>query len=73
MELQAALLGARLTKIVKQAVTLKINRRYIWTDSSCVKNWIRSPAGYYKPFVNLRIGEIQTLSEANEWRFVPGN
>ncbi|KHJ42945.1 Pao retrotransposon peptidase [Trichuris suis] len=49
LELQAALLGARLTT-----------------------NWIRSPAAYYKPYVNHRIGEIQTLTDPSEWRFVPG-
>ncbi|KFD62110.1 hypothetical protein M514_25712 [Trichuris suis] len=36
------------------------------------RNWIRSPAAYYKPYVNHRIGEIQTLTDPSEWRFVPG-
>ena len=58
MELQAALLGARLTNFVRQAVTNKINRRYFWTDSSCVRNWIRSPTRQDKPFVKHRIGEV---------------
>jgi hypothetical protein len=26
----------------------------------------------YKVYVSHLIGEIQTLTEANEWRFVPG-
>ena len=72
LELQAALLGARLCNYIGKAFTRKIDRRYFWTDSSCTRNWIRSPASLYKPFVNHRIGEIQTLTEAEEWRFIPG-
>ena len=72
LELLAAVLGSRLAKYVENALTRAITRRYFWTDSSCVRNWIRSTAAYYKPFVNHRIGEIQTLTEPNEWRFLPG-
>ena len=69
LELQAALLGARVANYVQEALTRPVHRRYFWTDSSSVRNWI---AAYYKPFVNHRIGEIQTLTEPQEWRFVPG-
>ena len=31
-----------------------------------------STAAYYKPFVNRRIGEIQTLMLSQEWRFGSG-
>ena len=72
LELQAALLGGRLCNYIGKAFTRNIERRYFWTDSSCTRNWIRSPASLYKPFVNHRIGKIQTLTEADEWRFIPG-
>ena len=72
MELQGALMGARLAEYVKSAVTRPITQRKFWTDSSCVRGWIRSTAAYYKVFVSHRLGEIQTLTNANEWRFVPG-
>ena len=72
LELQSALPGARLAEYVEEGLTRTINKRYFWTDSACVRNWVRSPAAYYKPFINHRIGEIQTLTESAEWRFVPG-
>lgn len=49
-----------------------MDRRYFWTDSSTVRNWIRATAAFYQTFVSHRIGEIQTLTESLEWRFVPG-
>ena len=56
---------------VQEALTRAVHRRYFWTDSSSVRNWIRSTASYYKPFVNRKIGEIQTLTEPQESQFVP--
>ena len=70
LELQAALLGARLAKYAEDGLTSTIKKRYFWTDSACVKNWVRSPVAYYKPSINHRIGEIQTLTESAEWRVV---
>ena len=72
LELQAALLGARMAKVLVKELIIPIRRRRFWTDSSCVRNWLRTTASYYKPFVSHRIGEIQTLTESGEWRFVPG-
>lgn len=72
LELQAALMGARLADYVTNSLTRPVTRRRFWTDSSCVRNWIRSTAAYYKPFVSHRLGEIQVLTESFEWRFVPG-
>ena len=71
-ELNAALLGARLAKEIAKALGLPITRRYFWTDSSTVRNWVRATAAFYQTYVSVRIGEIQTLTEAHEWRFVPG-
>lgn len=72
LELNAALLGARLPRFVEGAITCKLQGRRFWTDSSTVRNWIRAAAADYQPFVSHRIGEIQTITEAQEWRFVPG-
>jgi hypothetical protein len=72
LELNAALQVARLMKAVEGALTRKVQRRYLWTDSSTVRNWIRASASKYQVYVSHRVGEIQTLTEPNEWRFVPG-
>lgn len=72
LELNAALLGARLAVTIGTSLPVKIIRRRFWTDSSTVRNWIRATAAYYQVFVSNRIGEIQTLTESDKWRFVPG-
>ena len=72
LELQAAVLGARLADYVRKAMTRHIDRVFFWTDSKCVIGWIRSTAVWYKPFVAHRVGEIQTLTDPKSWRHVPG-
>ena len=72
LELQAALLGARLATYVRKALTRPVNRLVFWTDSKCVIGWVRSTSVWYKPFIAHRIGEIQTLTDSKSWRHVPG-
>ena len=72
LELQAAVLGARLADYVRKAMTRQIDRVFFWTDSKCAIGWIRSTAVWYKPFVAHRVGEIQTLTDPKSWRHVPG-
>ncbi len=72
LELQAALLGARLATYVRKALTQPVNRLVFWADSKCVIGWVRSTSVWYKPFVAHRIGEIQTLTDSKSWRHVPG-
>ncbi len=72
LELNAVLLGARVTQAIQQALPDHIHRRRFWTDSSTVRNWIRATAANYQVFVSNRVGEIQTITDEAEWRFVPG-
>ncbi|XP_055613925.1 uncharacterized protein LOC129760309 [Uranotaenia lowii] len=69
-ELQAAVLGARLAKTVRENHRLEINQQYFWTDSQTVLSWIQSDQRRYNPFVGHRIGEILTLTKLSEWRWV---
>jgi hypothetical protein len=72
LELNVALLGSRLARFVGSCLSKKIQSRFFWTDSSTVRNWIRATASYYQVYVSNRVGEIQTITEPEEWRFVPG-
>ena len=71
LELNAALLCAKITKAMQTALLSHFRRRQFWTDSN-VRNWIRAAASDYQVFVSNGVGELQTITEADEWRFLPG-
>ncbi|XP_052749744.1 uncharacterized protein LOC128200404 [Galleria mellonella] len=68
LELQAALLGARLAHTLKQHFDASIT---LWSDSKTVLSWLRSDSGRFKPFVAHRVSEISELTDVNHWRWVP--
>ncbi|XP_036319310.1 uncharacterized protein LOC118733830 [Rhagoletis pomonella] len=71
LELQAAVLGVRLKKIIFQEHSLKINEFFLWSDSSTVLHWINSEHRRYKPFVAHSVAEILDESKPSNWRWVP--
>ncbi|XP_058817112.1 uncharacterized protein LOC131680413 [Topomyia yanbarensis] len=71
LELQAAMMGSRLLHNICSALTISIQRRFLWTDSATVLAWLRSDSRRYHQFVSFRVGEILSLTSVNEWRYVP--
>lgn len=71
LELQAAVLGARLAAGVLASHTLHIQRQTFWTDSRTVLAWIRSDHRRYSQFVAFRVSELLELSEVKDWRWIP--
>ncbi|XP_044751667.1 uncharacterized protein LOC123311663 [Coccinella septempunctata] len=70
LELQGALMGARLGNYLKKEMNLNISSVFYWTDSRTVLHWIRSEARRFKVFVAQRLGEIQDITNIAEWRYV---
>ena len=64
-------MGVRLAVKILEEQDLKVIKRFFWTDSQTVLQWIRSDARLYKQFVAARIGEILELSQVEEWHWVP--
>ena len=71
LELQAAVLGARLAKFIGKELEIKINQRYLWSDSSTVLRWIKTEPRIRQVFVANRLLEIEDLTQSSEWRWVP--
>lgn len=69
--LQAALLGARLASKIGQELDIKIDGRIFWSDSTIVLHWIQTGPHTKQVFVANRLGEINQITKANEWRWVP--
>lgn len=71
LELCAALTGAQLCKVVSSELTLPIRSCTLWSDSATVLTWLGSDSCRYKVFVGTRVAEIQDMTEASTWRYVP--
>lgn len=71
LELQAAVIGARLAETIKREHRIEISRTIYWTDSTTVVHWIYHDSRRYTPFVAHRLGEITELTHKDEWRWLP--
>ncbi|XP_051167644.1 uncharacterized protein LOC127285590 [Leptopilina boulardi] len=71
LELCAANLLIKLYKSTVEAFQFQINKKFFWSDSTIVLNWINTPSYKLKTFVANRISEIQSNSQNHDWRHVP--
>ncbi|XP_030849830.1 uncharacterized protein LOC115927738 [Strongylocentrotus purpuratus] len=72
LELQAAVVAARLYKAISEEIRLEIEKVVFFVDSMIVFHWIKSPARSFKAFVSSRVGEIQSLTDPSQWKHIPG-
>ena len=72
LELQGAVLASRLGKKILEECRFKFEKAVYFLDSRIVLAWICSEARRLKPFVSVRVGEIQDNSDPAEWRHIPG-
>ncbi|XP_058467435.1 uncharacterized protein LOC131440300 [Malaya genurostris] len=71
LELQAAVLGTRLQKTIRSTHSLPITESIYWSDSQTVLAWINPNHRKFRQFVSCRVGEILTLTNPEDWRWVP--
>ncbi|CAH2090792.1 unnamed protein product [Euphydryas editha] len=71
LELQAAVLGARMAATVLSEHSRKPESKTFWTDSKTVLTWLKTGSRSYKPFVAHRIAAIEETTSNSEWRWVP--
>ena len=69
LELQAALLAARLKQDICQALKVKVNRVFMWNDSTTVLQWLNS-ATKHPIFIANRVCEILEHTSVDEWNHV---
>ena len=72
LELQAAVLAAKMSKFIKEEINLPQIKTYLWTDSTTVLHWIKSTSRQYKTYVANRVQLVQELSEPADWNWCPG-
>ena len=72
LELQAAVLAVRLCSSILEESRMKFAKIIFFSDSHIVLSWIRNQPREFKAFVSARVAEIQSKSEPDQWRHVPG-
>ncbi|GBM00406.1 hypothetical protein AVEN_179218-1 [Araneus ventricosus] len=71
MELLVCNIGDRLANSVTKDLNLVDTESFFWSDSMDALYWIKKE-GPWMTFVSNRVNEIRRLSEAYEWKLVPG-
>ena len=71
LELMGCVTLTRLMDSVMSALRTPIDRLILWTDSSTALSWIRTPPRSFKPFVGVRVAEIQESYDPMVWRYEP--
>ena len=72
LELQAALLAARLSKIILKKIDLKVDQTFFWSDSMTSLQYIKNETRRFQTFVANRVAEIHETSSSEQWHHIPG-
>jgi len=72
MELQAAVLAAKLDKQLRTEMRLEIKTSHFWSDSQIVLAYLRNQTSRFQVFVANRVNLILSLTEASQWRHISG-
>ena len=73
LELMGAIIGLRLISKIAEVLEIRVSDTIFWSDSVNTLWWIRGQSRDFKPFVANRVGEIQTLTNPEQWRYIPTN
>ena len=71
LELMGAVTGVRLSTRIMKVLELQTSQSVFWSDSLNVLWWIRGHSRDFKPFVANRVGEIQTYTSPEQWKYIP--
>lgn len=70
LELQGAVLLAKLISKVQDAIKLPETATFLWCDSTIVLGWIKSPPNRWKLYVANRVAQVQQLTGNATWNHV---
>lgn len=72
LELQAAVLSARMHRLIREELDLPVNQSFFWSDSVTTLQYINNEKRRFQMFVANRVNEIHDVSSPAQWRHVPG-
>ena len=71
LELQAALIAARMKGTVLYEISFQPRAIFLWTDSKTVLRYIQDKKGHFPMFVMHCINKIKQLLEISDWHYIP--
>ena len=72
LELNGALLAARLLHHCRNILGIPLSSTFGWTDSTTMLSWLCGDPSRLKPFVGNCVSQIVELITSSRWRHVPG-
>ena len=73
LELMVSLVTSLLARTICDEFKIKPVSVTFWSDSRIVLHWLNSESVSFKPFVGVRVAEIQSTWDLKYWRVVPIN
>ena len=73
LELQAAVLAAKMDQVLRTELDVHIDQSYFWVDSEIVLKYIYNEAKRFHVFVGNRVSLIRQLTKPSQWVHIPGN
>lgn len=73
LELCGAVLATKLMKCVGRALKMENMETFMWTDSTIVLHWLRSPSYEWNTFVANRVSMVQEVGKGYRWLHVKGS
>ena len=70
LELTAAVLSVKISKLLSAAFSGTIDAEYYWTDSQIVLGYIYNESKRFHVYVANRIQQIRSHTESTQWRYV---
>ena len=67
LELQAAVLSARLSTVIIKEHNSWMDSTYLWADSSTAFQWLRGESKRHPAFIANRVGEFLSTTEPSQW------
>ncbi|XP_006825478.1 uncharacterized protein LOC102802649, partial [Saccoglossus kowalevskii] len=71
LELQAATISAKVSKVLETEMGYKDMSHHFWTDSKVVLGYIKNDTKRLKMFVANRVQRIREVSQPAQWKYVP--
>ena len=70
LELTAATLSVKLSRMMREEIDVHINDEIFWTDSQIVLGYINSDVQLFKIFVANRVQKIRNQTDKRQWHYV---